>query len=149
MLAERVELALQLGDAGGRWSGPEPALQGLVEAFGLALGLRVPRGSVLLANTEQREDVFERVATAGEPGCVDAAVIGQRARRRAVLLHHIKEHGDDVIAGDRLMSGAGEQVAGVVIEPVEDLDIAAIAQAPVDEVRLPHLVGLSWLGSAV
>jgi hypothetical protein len=42
MLAELVELALQLGDAGGRWSGLEPALQGLVEAFGLAPCLGCP-----------------------------------------------------------------------------------------------------------
>jgi hypothetical protein len=118
MRSELVELALELGEATGRWSGPEPALQGLVEAFGLALCLGVPGGSVLLAHAEQRQEVFKGVAPAGEPGCVDAAVIGQRARRRAVLPHHVKEHRDDVIAGDRPMSGAGEQVAGVVIEPV-------------------------------
>ena len=53
-----------------------------MEAFGLALGLGVAGGPVLLADTEQRQDVFEGVATAGEAGGVDAAVIGQRARRR-------------------------------------------------------------------
>jgi hypothetical protein len=37
--------------------------------------LRVPWRSVLLANTEQGKDVFEHVAPAGEPGCVDAAVV--------------------------------------------------------------------------
>jgi hypothetical protein len=140
VLAERVELVLQLGDVAGGWPGGEPALQ-VVEAFGLALGLRVPRGSVLLANPEQRQDVFERVAPAGEPRGVDAAVIGQGRGWSAVLIHHIKEHGDDVIAGDRLMSGAGQQEAGVVIEPVQDLDINAIGQAPVDEVRLPLSFG--------
>ena len=46
--------------------------------FGLALGLGVAGGYVLLADAEQRQDVFERVAPAGEPGGVDAAVIGQR-----------------------------------------------------------------------
>jgi hypothetical protein len=37
-LAELIERALQLRGAGGRWTGSEPALQGLVEPFGLALG---------------------------------------------------------------------------------------------------------------
>jgi hypothetical protein len=66
MRAELVQLGLQLGDAARRWPGPEPALQGLVEPFGLALGLGVAGGSVLLADAEDREDVFERVAAPGE-----------------------------------------------------------------------------------
>ena len=86
VLAELVELLLELGERAGRWAGSEPALQGLVEPFGLALGLRVSWGSVLLADTEDREDVFERVAPTGEAGGVDAAVIGQRAGWRVVFL---------------------------------------------------------------
>ena len=43
------------------------------------------------------------------------------------------------------MSGARQQVAGVVIEPVEDLHIGPVSQPAVDEVRLPHLVGLGHL----
>ena len=54
MRAELVELGLQLGDAARRWPGSEPALQGLVEPFGLALGLGVAGGSVLLADAEDR-----------------------------------------------------------------------------------------------
>jgi hypothetical protein len=145
VLAERVELALQLGKVGGGCSGAEPALQRLVEAFGLALGLGMPGGSVLLADTEQREHVFEGVAPAGEPGCVDAAVIGQRALRRAVFLHVAKQYGHHTIAGHGLMGSAGEQEAGVVIEPVEDLHLGPVSQPPVDEVRLPHLIGLGHL----
>ena len=86
VLAKLIELALQLRGAGGRWTSSEPALQGLVEPFGLALGLGVPGGPVLLSDTEQRQDVFEGVATAGRPGGVDAAVISQRARRRPVIV---------------------------------------------------------------
>ena len=41
-----------------------------------------------------------------------------------------------------LVGGAGQQVAGVVVEPVQDLDVGAIGEAPVGEVRLPGLVGL-------
>ena len=43
------------------------------------------------------------------------------------------------------MRRAGEQVAGVIIQPVQDLHVGAVDQAPVDEVRLPHLVRLSHL----
>src|ERR1700730_14903540 len=86
VLAELIERARQLRGAARRWTSPEPALQGLVEPFGLALGLGVPGGPVLLSDTEQRQDVFECVATAGEPGGVDAAVFGQRARRRPVIV---------------------------------------------------------------
>jgi hypothetical protein len=75
VLAEGVEVALQLGDVRGWWSGSEPALQGLVEAFGLALGLGVAGGSVRLADAEDRKDVFEGVAASGEAGGVDAAVV--------------------------------------------------------------------------
>lgn len=86
MRSELVELALQLRDAGGGCSGPQPALQGLVKPLGLALGLGVSGGAVLLPDTEDREQVLERVAPAGEPGRVDAPVIRERARRRPVFL---------------------------------------------------------------
>jgi hypothetical protein len=49
--------------------------------FGLALGLWVPWGAVLLGDAEAAQFVFEVVAAAaaaGEPGCVDHAVVGQR-----------------------------------------------------------------------
>jgi hypothetical protein len=84
--AELVQLGLQLGDAARRWPGSEPALLGLVEPFGLALGLGVAGGAVLLADPEDRQDVFERVAPAGEAGGVDAAVVREGAGRRAVFL---------------------------------------------------------------
>ncbi len=61
VLAELVELLLELGECAGRWAGSEPALQGLVKPFGLALGLGVAGSPVLLPDTEQRQDVFERV----------------------------------------------------------------------------------------
>ena len=56
---------------------------------------------------------------------------------------------DDVVAGDRGVGGAAEQVAGVVVEPVEDLDVGAVGEAPVGEVGLPALVGLGGVEAAV
>ncbi|APF40988.1 hypothetical protein BHE16_08200 [Neomicrococcus aestuarii] len=40
------------------------------------------------------------------------------------------------------MGRAGEQVTGVVIEPVQDLDVSAVGEAPMCEIGLPGLVGL-------
>jgi hypothetical protein len=116
-----------------------------VEPLGLALGLGVSRGAVLLLDTEKRQHVFERVAAAGEPGGVDGAVIGERARWRAVALNDLEENGHDNVSSDRLMGRAGQQEPGVVIKPVENLNLAPVAQAPVDEVGLPRLVGLVGL----
>jgi hypothetical protein len=48
-----------------------------VEAFDLALGLRVVGVSVLLGDAHGGEEVFERVRGAAEPGGVDESVIGQ------------------------------------------------------------------------
>jgi hypothetical protein len=68
MLAEPIELPLQGGEVGCRGAGSEPALQGLVEALDLALGLRVSGRSVLLLDTEDRQQVLERVATSPGTG---------------------------------------------------------------------------------
>lgn len=65
MVTELIELLLELGDRSCRWPGREPTLQRLVETFGLALGLWVAGGSVLLPDPKQREDVLKRVAAAG------------------------------------------------------------------------------------
>jgi hypothetical protein len=40
---------------------------------------------------------------------------------------------------------ASEQVAGVVVEPADDLDLAAVGQVPVGNVGLPDRVGLRGL----
>src|SRR5262245_40449007 len=93
VLAELVELALQLGKGAGGRPGAEPALQSLVEALDLALGLGVAWGPVLLTDTEERQEVFEGVAPAAEAGGVDAAVVGQCAGRAAVLVDDAEERG--------------------------------------------------------
>jgi hypothetical protein len=52
----------------------EPAFLGLVEAFDLALGLRMVGVAVFLGDAEAGEQVFEAVAAAGEAGGVDRSV---------------------------------------------------------------------------
>src|ERR1700733_8634404 len=125
MLAESVELLLGLRGAARRRPGSEPALESLVKALDLSLRLGMAGRPVLLADAEHPEQVFERVAASGEPECVDAAVNGQRGCGRAVLIHSREEHGHDLIAAHRLMDRAGQQIPRVVIEPVQDLHIAA------------------------
>ncbi|MDZ4235168.1 MAG: hypothetical protein U1C73_15725, partial [Dietzia sp.] len=55
------------------------------------------------------------------------------------------EGGDDGGSGDGLVGGDGQGVAGVVVEPGEELGVAAIGEAVVGEVGLPGLVGLLGL----
>jgi len=48
---------------------------------------------------------------------------------------------DDGAAGDAVVGGDGQCVAGVVVDPAEDLDVAVVGEAVVGEVGLPALVG--------
>lgn len=93
-----------------------------------------------MLHPEQGQEVLERVAAAAEPGGVDAAVVGQGGGRSAMLLGRRQERGDDVVAGNWGVGGAGEQESGVIIEPVQDLDIGAVSESPMGEVGLPGLV---------
>ncbi len=61
----------------------------------------------------------------------------------------VVERGDDVTAGDARVGGAAEQIAAVIIQPVEDLHGAAISQLPMGEVRLPALIRLRRLEADV
>ena len=45
-------------------------------------------------------------------------------------------------AGDAAVGGDRQRVAGVVVEPVEDLHMGAVGEPPVGEVGLPALIGL-------
>ena len=49
----------------------------------------------------------------------------------------------------RAVGGAGQQVSGVVVEPVEDLDVGAVGQLPVGEVGLPAFVGLGGFEAVI
>ena len=127
----------------GRGRAGEPAFEGLVEAFDFALGLRVAGVAVLLGDAQGGEEAFEVVAAVGESGGVDRSVVGQGGGGQSVGGGGVGEAGDDVGAGDAAVGGAGQQVSGVIVEPVEDFDVGAVGQGPVGEVGLPGLVGLA------
>ena len=55
----------------------------------------------------------------------------------AVSGHDGAERGQDDGAGDRPVHGAAQQVAGVVVESVQDFHVAPVGELPVGEVGLP------------
>lgn len=77
---------MQLGHGGGGWLCGEPALQGLVEAFDLALGLGMAGMAVFLRDAEVGEQVFEAVTAAGEARGIDRAIVGQGGLRQSVTV---------------------------------------------------------------
>jgi hypothetical protein len=148
-VAEAVKLGLEVGQGGGGGLSGQPAFLGLVESFDLALGLRVVRRAILLGDVQGGQEVFEGVLPAAEPRGVDAAVVGQGRGGEPVLVAGGQEGLHDSITGDGRVGGAAQEVSGVVVEPVEDLRVGAVGQAPVGEVRLPALVGLGCLEASV
>ena len=132
VLDEGVELGLQLGDGGGAGLVGEPFFEGLVESLDLAAGGGVVGGGVDLGDSEAAQFVFEAVASAfaaGEPGGEDHAVVGQRRGRNTVGGNGFAELGQHDGSGDAAVGGDRERVAGVVVDPVEDLHVGAIGRA--------------------
>ena len=90
---------------------------------------------VLLDDVEAGEFGLEAVAgvvavvAAGEAGGVDHSVVGQGGGGNAVLSACLAEGVDDVGAGDAEVRGDGQGVAGVVVEPGQDLDVDTVVRA--------------------
>ena len=121
-LDEGVELALELAQRRGGASGGEPALQGLLESFGLAAGGGVVGTGVFLGDPETGEGGLELVAAAaaaGEAGRVDHGVVGQDRGGIAVEACGFAEGLGHGWAGDDPLRGDRQGVAGVIIEPGE------------------------------
>jgi len=98
---------------------------------------------VLLDDPEAGQGGLQGVAAAaaaGEAGGVDEGVVGQDRGRKPLVGARVEEGVDHDGAGDVVVGGDGEGVAGVVIEPGEDLGVGAIGQAPMGEVALPALI---------
>src|SRR5699024_9562908 len=74
---EAIKQGLQLGERGWSWAGGEPAFEGLVEAFDLALGLGVAGAAVLLLDAVGVQEFLEAVTAsfaAGQASGGDQAV---------------------------------------------------------------------------
>jgi len=112
----------------------------------------VARGGVLLDDAEASEFGLEAVAGAGsflalgQPGGEDHAVVGERGGGNPVLCNGLLERGEHDRAGDPVVGGHGECVAGAVVEPGQDLGVCAGSAvgstgSVVGEIALPGLVG--------
>ena len=123
---EAVQLGLQFGDRWRRLVERRASASGLVEALDLALGLGMVGMAVLLCDAEVGEQVFEAVAAAGEAGSVDRAIVSECGLRQAIDAGSGQEGSDHGLASDASTREAGEQVAGVVVEPVDDLHAGAV-----------------------
>jgi hypothetical protein len=95
------------------------------------------------------EAVAAGAAAVGEAGGEHETVVGQGGERCAVAGDGVAEGGDDGWAGDGPVGGDRQCVAGVVVEPGEDLDVGAVGEAVVGVVGLPGLVGLFGLEADV
>jgi hypothetical protein len=141
--AEPGELALPADGGLGRWLCGEPLLLGLLEAFDLALGLRVVGAGVVEPDVEAAELDLEGdpAAAAGEAG-EDRPVVGEHAGGDSPAHEGLLEGVDDVGPGDGAPRDAGHGQTGVVVERVEDLHRCAVGEPPAGGVGLPAFVGL-------
>ena len=80
-------------------------------------------------------------SAAGEAGGEDHPVVGQGGGGHPVGVAGLAEDVDHDRAGDPGVGGDRQGVAGVVIDPAQDLDVGAVGEAGVGEVGLPALVG--------
>ena len=148
-VAESVEQHLELGDRGGLDGlGAQPLLEGLLEPLYLPAGRGVVGSGVLLDDVQTPQFGLEAVAaafSAGQPGGVDHPVVSECRGRDPVLRNGFTERDDHDRPGDPDMRGDAEGVAGVVIEPGDDLYVRAgpavrAGEAVVGEVGLSALV---------
>jgi hypothetical protein len=98
-----------------------------------------------LDDAQAADFVLECVASAfaaGQSSGEDHSVVGKGGVWDAMGSNGIEQIGDDDGAGDAGARGDRECVAGVVVNPIEDLDVGEVGEPPVGEVGLPAFVGL-------
>jgi hypothetical protein len=118
----------------------------LLEPFDLAAGGGVVGPGVLLVHVEPAKLVFEGIAAAfaaGVAGGEHRPVVGQGGRRDPMGGNGSAEAGEHDRSGDPQVRGHSQGVAGVVVQPGQDLAVDAAGQPVVGEVGLPSLI---WQG---
>lgn len=153
---ELLQELLQIGEGGwlvGLCS--ELFLECLLEPLHLALGLGVVGSAVLLGDPEVVQVGFQcgastLAAATCEADGVDDAVVGECGCGVVALAGRQVERVCDDLGGDASVGGDVEGVAGMIIDPGDDLDVGAgpavgVGEAVVREVGLPALVGLVGL----
>ena len=128
-VGEFVDERLELVEVVGAGLGFEVFLEGLLETFDFSAGGGVVGRRVLLFDAEVSEPGLEGVAAsfhAGEAGGVDHGVVGEHRRGNPVVNTRLVEGVDDDGAGDTPVDGDGQCVAGMVVEPGDDLGCGAV-----------------------
>lgn len=138
---ELCELCVEFCDGVGGFLAGEPLFEGAVESFDFALCLGVAGFAVDLFDVPFLECFLEEVfcgfdssGEVRESGGVNESVVGEHGLGSAVFVGGVFELGDDVSACHALVGGDAQEVAGVVVEEVEDLDVGVICESPVGEV---------------
>ena len=112
VIAEAVELGLQLGQGGGRGLFGEPAFEGLVEALDLAARLGVIGAGVLVVDPQPDELELDGTAAVAALGSEDRPVVGEHRGGIAPGGGAEMERGDHVSGlGGHERSG-GDHAAG-------------------------------------
>jgi len=119
----------------------QETLQGLVEALDLAAGLGVIGRGVDAADAEVLELGFDDDFAPPGLAAEDSCVVAQPSRWITVCLSGFIEDLDYIGGLDGRESDRGHDQARVVVDQVQDLDLAAVGEQPVSGVGLPHLIG--------
>ncbi len=141
VVAEDVQLALQVGQRSGCRLLGQKALEGLMEALDLAAGLWMVGAGVFGLDAQAGQlELEEHLAAAGAAG-EDGGVVAEQGSGQIELAGGGMEGVDDVAGADGGKDAGGQKQARVVVFEVEDLDWAAISQVPGSGVDLPGFVG--------
>ncbi len=141
VLAEDIELPLQLGQRLGGRLLLEEALEGLVEAFDLAASLGVVGRGVLEDDAQALELQFQDDPAPARPACKHRGVVAEERGGQSERIRSGMEDLDHVQSLEGGEGAGGQSDSGLVIEEVQDLDRAAIGQLPGCGVELPGFVG--------
>jgi hypothetical protein len=79
-------------------------------------------------------EVVASALAAGVAGGEDHAVVGERRIRVSVQVTGLTERGEHHRSGDPDVGGAVQDVAGVVVEPGQDLAVCSSVESVVGEV---------------
>ena len=123
-----------------------------MEALHLAAGLRVVGPGVLERDAEGGQVGLQCGAPAGAGGVPDGEdhpIVGEHRGGQGVGGEGSAETVTHGHGGEHRAGGAGDRLAGVVIDDVEDLDMGLVGQPPVGDVGLPAFVGLLGLEADV
>jgi hypothetical protein len=116
-----------------------------VETLDLAAGLGMVAAGVLVLDAEAGELVLEQDLAAAGAASEDCGVIAEHRSGEIELAGGGVKGLYDVVGSDGGKGAGGQVQAGVIVQEVEDLDLATIGQLPGASSRTPRVKGASSL----